>query len=87
MARAKNPGRGNGYTCEICDAVVSKVEIDHDVPCGSTPGSKGAPASATWDGFINRLFCSVDGLRAVCKPCHERITLAGRANAKNQNCN
>lgn len=28
----------------------------------------------TWDNYISRLFCSVDGIQILCKPCHSSKT-------------
>ncbi len=74
---AKHPGRGNGYACAMCQGTTKKPEVDHRIACGPTPGSKNANG-ATWDGFIERLFCSATGLRILCAECHAKITLLGR---------
>lgn len=62
------------YQCAECGLLASDVEIDHIVPVGATPGSKNSADADTWDSFMHKLFCDVDGLRAVCKHCHNRKT-------------
>jgi len=58
------------YKCEACGGITGKVEVDHITDVGPTPGSKKGQA-ATWDGLMQRLFCSQDGLRAICTRCHQ----------------
>ena len=41
-----------------------EVEADHIIPCGSLKTYADLP------GFVERLFCEVDGLRVLCKACH-----------------
>lgn len=74
---------GTGYSrCESCADHVrgSEIEIDHVVPVGETPGM--GLSDTTWDGFIARLFCDAEGLRALCSPCHKARTKAQRAKGK-----
>lgn len=44
------------------------VEVDHIEPCGSLRSFEDLP------GFVERLFCEIEGLRVVCKVCHKKIT-------------
>lgn len=51
---------GDGYSrCEQCKRKVPKVFIDHIVAVGDVDS-----------GFIERLFCSSEGLQALCQKCH-----------------
>lgn len=61
------------YQCELCGHVSGPkgVQVDHIEPCRK-------PGDDSWDGFIARLFCSVDGLRVICKGCHEAETAKQR---------
>jgi hypothetical protein len=63
------------FLCELCDRwhMQKDVEVDHIVPCGSLKSYDDLP------GFVERLFCEVDGLRVVCKPCHKEITAESRS--------
>lgn len=63
------------YLCDECKRPVKTIEIDHVVPVGPTPGSRYG-RDARWDDFMAKLFCSADGLRAICSQCHSRKTHA-----------
>lgn len=84
------------YLCSECKEVVpvtilndkgkrvKNIEIDHVVPV--VDPEKGFES---WDTFIRRLFVEEEGLRALCKSCHETVTqqqhdiaVARRATAK-----
>jgi len=58
------------YRCERCRILTDKVQIDHDPPV--TDPVKG------WEGydiFVERMFVDPKvGLKALCIPCHKRIT-------------
>jgi hypothetical protein len=60
----------NTYTCAICKKSVGNksIRIDHIVPVVGEEGFK------DWNTFIDRLFVEKDGLRAICTPCHDKIT-------------
>ena len=62
------------YTCAICkgDFKGTETMVDHIVPCGSLKSFDELPA------FVERLFCEVDGLRVLCKSCHQEVTNAER---------
>ena len=55
------------YQCAICMGwhKGTNVQVDHITPCGEL--------QSFYDlgGFAARLFCEVDGLRVLCKPCHK----------------
>jgi 5-methylcytosine-specific restriction endonuclease McrA len=59
------------YRCEGCGSLATKVEVDHVIPLGPTPGSRNATPEITWDGFIARLFCPPDQLQVLCTICHD----------------
>jgi 5-methylcytosine-specific restriction endonuclease McrA len=58
------------YICAICNESFKGTEVcvDHIVPCGSLKSFDDI------GGFCERLFCEVDGLRVLCKPCHQQVT-------------
>jgi hypothetical protein len=60
------------YKCDQCgeETNIKNIEIDHIDPVGPAPGTRNAPADLNWQMFIERVFCSLDNLRAICKPCH-----------------
>jgi 5-methylcytosine-specific restriction endonuclease McrA len=71
------------YPCSECGEIFkgSEVEVDHILPAGSLKTYQDLP------GFVERLFCEIDNLRVVCKPCHKEITAKERKNAKAKNNN
>ncbi len=69
--------RGNQkfeYHCAMCKKwfKMREVEVDHIVPCGSLKGFTDLA------GFVERMFCSQEHLRIVCKGCHKAHTKAER---------
>jgi len=56
--------------CAVCGTSLklNEVKVDHVIPCGSLKEWKDI------EGFIRRLFVSVDGLQCLCKDCHDRKT-------------
>ena len=63
---------GEGYSqCEQCKTKVPKVYIDHTVCVGDMDY-----------GFLERLFCPSNGLKALCKGCHDAKTKEERKQAK-----
>lgn len=65
------------YLCASCQRATKDkdTEIDHVVPIGPTPGSRNA-RNVTWDQWLARLFCPADGLRVLCRGCHDERTKA-----------
>jgi len=58
------------YRCAICgnEFVMKDVQVDHLIDAGTLK---------TFDDvgeFCRRLFCSVDDLQVLCKPCHSGKT-------------
>lgn len=76
LAAAKRPYVGDNknqkweYQCSVCKQyhLQKNVEVDHMISAGSLKSWEDLP------GFAERLFCEVDKLRVVCKPCHKLIT-------------
>jgi 5-methylcytosine-specific restriction endonuclease McrA len=66
------------YECELCGhrSGPKGVQVDHIVPCRLSD-------DPSWDGFIARLFCGTEGLRVICKGCHEAET-AKQAKARSE---
>lgn len=71
------------YTCAICqnEFKSTEVEVDHLIPVGKTPEFP-PDNSNDWNEWILRLFCSVDNLRVLCKPCHRIKSNIDRARLK-----
>lgn len=57
------------FRCEECKKRVPEIQIDHIKPCGDLLSK----------GFIERLFCSSDNLRGLCKKCHKIKTAEDKA--------
>lgn len=68
------------YVCAECRCMRrdKEVDIDHVDPVGPTPGSR-LGKETSWDEFMTRLFCPAEGLRVVCKSCHQKKTQAREA--------
>jgi 5-methylcytosine-specific restriction endonuclease McrA len=58
------------YTCAICkqEFMQKDVQVDHIEPAGTLKNYSDLP------DFVSKLFCGVEGLRILCKPCHQNIT-------------
>lgn len=59
------------YECAKCRTLFSRecVQIDHILPIVKLSGL------TTWDEYISRMFCGVDGLQTLCLECHSEKTL------------
>ena len=70
------------YQCALCEpgklTRYKDVQVDHTAPAVPLTGWDG------FDSFIERLFVPVEGLRALCKECHEKIT-AGQRDVRKTN--
>lgn len=55
------------YQCNECKGWFAEknIEIDHIIPAGSLNCKEDLP------GFVERLFCEVDGLQILCSSCHD----------------
>ena len=64
------------YQCALCPeghlSRAKDIEVDHIIPTVPLTGWDG------FDGFIKRLWCSVDDLRCVCKTHNKEVTDAQR---------
>ena len=54
------------YQCNMCSAwfMDKEVQVDHIVPAGSLKTYDDLPA------FVENLFCELEDLQILCKPCH-----------------
>ncbi len=60
------------YKCASClgeNFGPKEINRDHILPVEDP-----AEGFTTWDSYITRLFCSVDGIQILCLPCHEAKT-------------
>ena len=59
------------FKCAICsnEFIATDVQVDHIHPV--VDPKKGFN---TWDEYIDRMFCEVDGYQVLCKPCHKTKT-------------
>lgn len=55
------------YQCKKCKKWFpdKKINVDHIVPAGSLQSASDLP------GFVERLFCEIDGLQVLCSGCHD----------------
>jgi 5-methylcytosine-specific restriction endonuclease McrA len=60
----------NQYKCANCEKIFTRkeIKIDHIEPIVPLSGF------TTWDEYINRMFCGVEGLQILCSPCHNEKT-------------
>lgn len=73
-----NPRLKWEFKCAKCRGwhAQKDVEVDHITPVGSLRSFDDLP------GFAERMFCEQDGLRVVCRSCHQKITNAERLEKK-----
>lgn len=64
------------YKCKGCLKLFMQkdVQVDHIVGAGSLKSYEDLP------GFVERLFCSKEGLQVLCKPCHHKKTQQEKSN-------
>jgi 5-methylcytosine-specific restriction endonuclease McrA len=55
-------------TCAICKEYHDKLQIDHINPVVLVTHWD------SWQGYIDRLFCSAENLRGICSACHQVVT-------------
>lgn len=67
------------YTCAACKKlyVATDVQVDHIKPV--VDPKKGF---VSWDVYINRMFCEIEDLQVMCKPCHKIKTDLEKAERK-----
>lgn len=58
------------YKCAQCKKwhMEKNIEVDHLMPCGSLRSGDDLK------GFVERLFCEVENLIVLCRPCHKKKT-------------
>jgi 5-methylcytosine-specific restriction endonuclease McrA len=56
------------YKCAKCKKhfVAADVQVDHILPVVDPK-----VGFVSWDDFINRIFCEIENLQVMCKPCHK----------------
>ena len=67
------------YKCAKCKKhfVAADVQVDHVLPVVDPKvGFVG------WDSFIDRIFCEIENLQVLCKPCHKVKTEEEKAERK-----
>jgi len=67
------------YKCAKCKKhfVATNVQVDHVLPVVDPKvGFVG------WDSFIDRIFCEIENLQVLCKPCHKVKTEEEKAERK-----
>lgn len=65
--------------CNGCGVLIPEVEasVDHIQPVIDP-----AVGFISWDVYVERLFCEVDGFQVLCKTCHDEKTKKEREIAK-----
>ena len=58
------------YQCNECQQWFADkhVNVDHITPAGTLRCANDLP------GFVERLFCEIDGLQVLCSKCHDKKT-------------
>lgn len=69
------------YQCNSCKKWFpeKQINVDHIIPAGELNCANDLP------GFVERLFCEVDKLQCLCKPCHDKKTLEEKQSKKKTN--
>jgi len=67
------------YKCAKCKKhfVAADVQVDHILPVVST-----TEGFVRWDLFIDSIFCEIENLQVLCKPCHKVKTELEKAERK-----
>lgn len=70
----KNKRQKWEYECAECKQYYkgTDINVDHKIPAGTLKCANDLP------GFIERLFCEVDGLQVLCTECHNKKTALER---------
>lgn len=66
------------YQCNHCKNWFpdKQINVDHIIPAGTLTCAKDLP------GFVERLFCEVEGLQCLCQDCHDIKTQKERVAKK-----
>mgnify|MGYP003642493584 FL=1 len=61
------------FKCASClsSFVSGDVQVDH-----KSPAVDPAVGFVSWDVYVDRLYCEVNNLQVLCKPCHAEKTAA-----------
>ena len=72
--KGKNKRQKWEYKCVECTKYFkgTEVNVDHIVPAGTLKTYSDLP------GFVERLFCEVEGLQVLCTKCHDIKTALER---------
>jgi len=56
------------YICSNCNEwfMGKDVQVDHTIPVIDP-----VKGFETWDTFVDRVFCAIENLTVLCKPCHK----------------
>lgn len=67
------------YKCCACEKifVAADVQVDHIEPVVDP-----ATGFVSWDVYIARMFCEIDKLQVMCKPCHKAKTAEEKLDRK-----
>ena len=67
------------YKCAKCKKhfVATDVQVDHIFPVVDPK-----TGFVSWDLFIDRIFCEIENLQVMCKPCHKVKTEEEKAERK-----
>lgn len=84
LINTKTGRLANHYKCSSCQDLfpAKEVNVDHINPV-ITPSI----GFSSWDEFINNLFCEEDNLQVMCKPCHNKKSLAEKQIVKERKAN
>jgi 5-methylcytosine-specific restriction endonuclease McrA len=57
----------NQYVCAACEGIFphGDIQVDHIEPVVALTGFE------NFDVYIERLFCNIEGLQVLCRPCHK----------------
>lgn len=56
------------YKCASCEGIFGPKQINRD---HIEPVDSPTTGFTTWDNYIERLFCPVEGIQILCTQCHE----------------
>lgn len=85
--KARRPYKGPNkrqkfeYQCKQCEQWFpdKHVNVDHITPAGTLRCANDLP------GFVERLFCEIDGLQVLCSKCHDKKTKQEKNESESRN--